>query len=233
MTDLGMMTGKAALRLAKEESGLTRDEIAERLGVSHSVTKRYFNINDTYMPSLEMIPRLCLALGNDILMRWLEARLQGGESFSPPLPPTVWGELSLCFDVDFPIDTVSSILGVQPTEAKRQRACRWNAYAGTQNPGYWTITFDKTDTFDGDVVQRAMHTFIAEHERALRQVLEQFQPCTALLTIYAVVHQDGEYPSIRLNPYFLQDACRLSASVDIIVDNDYVRAEPDNGDSAV
>ena len=71
MTDLGMMTGKAALRLAKEESGLTRDEIAERLGVSHS-----------YMPSLEMIPRLCLALGNDILMRWLEARLQGGESFS-------------------------------------------------------------------------------------------------------------------------------------------------------
>lgn len=153
--------------------------------------------------------------------------------FSPPLPPTVWGELSLCFDVDFPIDTVSSILGVQPTEAKRQRACRWNAYAGTQNPGYWTITFDKADTFDGDVVQRAMHTFIAEHERALRQVLERFQPCTALLTIYAVVHQDGEYPSIRLNPYFLQDACRLSASVDIIVDNDYVRAEPDNGDSAV
>lgn len=82
MTDLGMMTGKAALRLAKEESGLTQSEIAERLGVSHSVTKRYFNINDTYMPSLEMIPRLCLALGNDILMRWLEARLQGGESFS-------------------------------------------------------------------------------------------------------------------------------------------------------
>ena len=71
MTDLGMMTGKAALRLAKEESGLTRDEIAERLGVSHSVTKRYFNINDTYMPSLEMIPRLCL-----------EARLQGRENFS-------------------------------------------------------------------------------------------------------------------------------------------------------
>ena len=48
MTDLGMMTGKAALRLAKEESGLTRDEIAERLGVSHSVTKRYFNKRYVY-----------------------------------------------------------------------------------------------------------------------------------------------------------------------------------------
>lgn len=82
MIELKMMTGKAALRLAKEESGLTQGEIADRLGVSHAVTKRYFNINDAYMPSLEMIPRLCVALGNDILVRWLEARLQGGENFS-------------------------------------------------------------------------------------------------------------------------------------------------------
>ncbi|WP_302551888.1 helix-turn-helix transcriptional regulator [uncultured Bilophila sp.] len=82
MIELKMMTGKAALRLAKEESGLTQGEIADRLGVSHAVTKRYFNINDAYMPSLEMIPRLCVALGNDILVRWLEARLQGGEKFS-------------------------------------------------------------------------------------------------------------------------------------------------------
>ncbi len=152
--------------------------------------------------------------------------------FLPPLPPTVWGELSLCFDVDFPIDTVSAILGVRPTEAKRQRACRWNAYAGTQNPGYWTIVFDKTDTFDGDVVQKMMHAFIAEHERELHQVREQFQPCTVFLTIYAAVHQNGEYPSIRLRPYFLQDACRLNAYVDVVVDNDDVCAEPDGGDHA-
>ena len=46
MIELKMMTGKAALRLAKEESGLTQGEIADRLGVSHAVTKRYFNIND-------------------------------------------------------------------------------------------------------------------------------------------------------------------------------------------
>ena len=50
--DLGMMTGKGALRLAKQESGLTQSEIADRLGVSHAVTKRYFNVNDKYMPSL-------------------------------------------------------------------------------------------------------------------------------------------------------------------------------------
>ena len=45
MTDLGMMTGKAALRLAKEESGLTRDEIAERLGhESMAVTMTYSHL---------------------------------------------------------------------------------------------------------------------------------------------------------------------------------------------
>ena len=82
MTDLEMMTGKGALRLAKQESGLTQSEIAERLGVSHAVIKRYFNVNDNYMPSLEMIPRLCSVLGNDILMRWMEARLQRGEAVS-------------------------------------------------------------------------------------------------------------------------------------------------------
>ena len=44
MTDLGMMTGKAALRLAKEESGLTRDEIAERhwrVTFSHQALLQY------------------------------------------------------------------------------------------------------------------------------------------------------------------------------------------------
>ena len=37
---------------------------------------------------------------------------------------------------------------------------------------------------------------------------------------------------IRLNPYFLQDACRLNAYVDVVVDNDYVPAELDGGNYA-
>ena len=61
MIELKMMTGKAALRLAKEESGLTQGEIADRLGVSHALTTRNFKRNDAYKPSLHMIPRMCVA----------------------------------------------------------------------------------------------------------------------------------------------------------------------------
>lgn len=53
MRYLGLMTGKEAIRLAKEESGLTEYQIATRLGVSISVVKRYLNKDDIYLPSLD------------------------------------------------------------------------------------------------------------------------------------------------------------------------------------
>ena len=62
MADLKNMTGTEAFQLAKDESALTIEEIAERLTVSPSVIKRYLNAGDNYLPSLEMIPRLCSTL---------------------------------------------------------------------------------------------------------------------------------------------------------------------------
>ena len=73
MKDYSLLTGKEVLRLAKEESGLTEEQIAQRLGVSLAIVKRYFNAHDAYLPSLEMSRRLCTVLGNDILVRWLSA----------------------------------------------------------------------------------------------------------------------------------------------------------------
>ena len=77
MADLKNMTGTEAFQLAKDESALTIEEIAERLTVSPSVIKRYLNAGDNYLPSLEMIPRLCSTLGNNILLRWLECFRSG------------------------------------------------------------------------------------------------------------------------------------------------------------
>ena len=79
MRYLGLMTGKEAIRLAKEESGLTEYQIATRLGVSISVVKRYLNKDDIYLPSLEMLPRLCVVLGNTLLLDWQEIRLEKEE----------------------------------------------------------------------------------------------------------------------------------------------------------
>lgn len=81
MKNLGSMSGKDALRLAKEESGLTEREIAVRVGVSLSIIKRYLHREDAYLPSLEMIPRLCTALGNDILLDWQKARRKKAENY--------------------------------------------------------------------------------------------------------------------------------------------------------
>ena len=69
------MTAKEAVRAAKEESGLTTEQIARRLKVSTSVVKRYLKEDDAYFPRLDMLPRLCLALGNTLLLDWAEAQV--------------------------------------------------------------------------------------------------------------------------------------------------------------
>lgn len=79
MADLKNMTGTEAFQLAKDESALTTDEIAERLNVSPSVIKRYLKSGDSYLPGLEMLPRLCAVLGNTILLQWIgsTSRIRG------------------------------------------------------------------------------------------------------------------------------------------------------------
>ena len=84
MADLKNMTGTEAFQLAKDESALTTDEIAERLNVSPSVIKRYLKSGDSYLPGLEMLPRLCAVLGNTILLQWLETQVEAKEETIPP-----------------------------------------------------------------------------------------------------------------------------------------------------
>lgn len=76
MLNYKKMTAKEAIRAAKEESGLTAEQIARRLNVSTSVIRRYLKEDDNYFPGLEMLPRLCLVLGNSLLLDWATAQIK-------------------------------------------------------------------------------------------------------------------------------------------------------------
>ena len=83
MMNLKDMTAKEAIRVAKEASGLTTEEIADGLNVTAGNVKRYLKEDDPYWPSLERLPLLCAVLGNTLLRDWLSAQLEeksAGES---------------------------------------------------------------------------------------------------------------------------------------------------------
>lgn len=69
-------TFKKALVLAKLESGLTQAEISERSGLNQASVARYFSEHDDYTPSPALLPSLCRALRNTILIDWLNAQVE-------------------------------------------------------------------------------------------------------------------------------------------------------------
>lgn len=76
MMNLKEMTVTQAVRTAKEVSGKTGKEIADGLGISRGVITRYLKEDDDYSPMMGMIPDLCHAFENDILLQWLEVRIR-------------------------------------------------------------------------------------------------------------------------------------------------------------
>ena len=83
MPDYQTMTAAEAIRHAKEISGLTAEEAAQRAGVSPAVMRRYLRSDDDYFPGLEVLPRLCRAYGNTALLRWLEAQIERAAQETP------------------------------------------------------------------------------------------------------------------------------------------------------
>lgn len=84
MPDYETMSAQDALLHAKDVSGLTADEISRRAGVSPHILRRYFKATEPeYLPGLERIPALCRAMGNLVLLHWLEARCA---ALRPALP---------------------------------------------------------------------------------------------------------------------------------------------------
>ena len=83
MHDLKNMDSWEAIRLAIEWSGKTRKEVASALGVNVGHINRYCSREDPHEPSLDMIRRLCLVLGNTVLLKWVEAKLDTSDAHIP------------------------------------------------------------------------------------------------------------------------------------------------------
>lgn len=79
MENWPMMTSKEILVFSFKQSSMTRKQIAEKLNVSISVINRYLNAEAHYFPSIDKIPDLCIALGNDYLIRWQNFQYQNNE----------------------------------------------------------------------------------------------------------------------------------------------------------
>lgn len=85
MYDLKNMEAWEAVQAAIEASGLTRKELASRLGVPLHTVNRYCSREDAYEPSISMVRRLCIVTGNAVLISWVEAKLdRSGEDIPSP-----------------------------------------------------------------------------------------------------------------------------------------------------
>lgn len=83
MYDLKNMEAWEAVQAAIAASGLTRKELASRLGVPLHTVNRYCSREDAYEPSLNMVRRLCVATGNALLVAWVEAKLDTSDESIP------------------------------------------------------------------------------------------------------------------------------------------------------
>lgn len=72
--DFESMSLSAAVKLAVALSGRSDDDIIARAGWSPSVGRRVLNMTDNYWPSLPNVVPFCRAVGNTVLVQWLEAQ---------------------------------------------------------------------------------------------------------------------------------------------------------------
>lgn len=72
--DYQTMSHVDAMREAKAASGMTDEEIAKAANISVHAVRQYQRPRDGYAPGLDKIPTLCRAMGNNILLSWIQAQ---------------------------------------------------------------------------------------------------------------------------------------------------------------
>lgn len=85
--DLSQLTYASAFQLAVSASGISHDEIADRMGWAPDKATRIFNLGDDYWPAAKALPQLCAVLGNTIIAEWVMARSGVACPCGPSIPP--------------------------------------------------------------------------------------------------------------------------------------------------
>lgn len=138
-----------------------------------------------------------------------------------PIAPVVYAEISVCFDCDFPMDSLNELIGLQAAEMKRQSETRVNPLTHEQNPGYWSYNTERFSSFDCEQFFSSLNQLLMKHAQGFRQAIEQHPPGGLYIFIYVAVQQEDQYPAIRLSPQLLSTISSLNAFLDIVVENDY------------
>jgi hypothetical protein len=88
MPNLKDLTCTQAKRLSRDLCPDKTDaQIGEILGIPKGTIQRFFT-DPLYHPTLETIPDLCVAIGNDILIQWPAAQ-RGAHVIFPPSPDKI------------------------------------------------------------------------------------------------------------------------------------------------
>jgi len=130
--------------------------------------------------------------------------------------PSMYGEITLCFDTDFDMNEITRILGVTPDSFARQSEMRINPFTGERNPGFWEYRTQTVFAYDSDFVLNEMHMFLTEHIEALLRIKEEY-PCDVILRLYTDSGTEADAPAIWLSKAIIKTLAILNADVDITV----------------
>ena len=74
MPDYETISATEAMRLAKDVSGMTVEEISKASKIPAGIIRQYLERDGGYNPAIDKIPTLCRVMGNNILLSWIQAQ---------------------------------------------------------------------------------------------------------------------------------------------------------------
>lgn len=137
-------------------------------------------------------------------------------------PPIQYAEITFCFDWDFPVEQLDQQIGLEAAEIKRQKETRVNPQTQKKNPGYWTYLTPKFLTYDAGLLFGYLKATFAEYGKRFEQVLQTYKPCGMYINIVCLIQHEDEYPILRMDPELLALFSAFSATVDIVIESDYI-----------